>query len=69
MPTPMLDARKMTRGRDGAGVGRKDKLTVQRLFVHPTAPSIALHKPHPGNMARTYVVEDVVRVLSEEGLL
>jgi HicA toxin of bacterial toxin-antitoxin, len=41
----------------------------RRRFVHPTAPIIALHKPHPGNVVKRYVVEDVIRVLTEEGLL
>lgn len=41
----------------------------RRRFVHPTAPVIALHKPHPGNVVKAYVVEEVLRVLTEEGLL
>lgn len=41
----------------------------RRRFVHPTAPVIALHKPHPGNIMKMYVIEDVLRVLTEEGLI
>jgi hypothetical protein len=41
----------------------------RRRFIHPTAPVIALHKPHPGNIVRMYVVDDVLRVLREEGLI
>ena len=41
----------------------------RRRFVHPTAPVIALHKPHPGNIVRMYVIDDVLRVLREEGLV
>lgn len=41
----------------------------RRRFVHDTAPIMALHKPHPGNIIRMYVVEDVLRVLTEEGLI
>ena len=41
----------------------------RRRFVHPTAPVIALHKPHPGNIVKMYVIGDVLRVLSEEGLI
>jgi hypothetical protein len=40
----------------------------RRRFVHSTAPAIALHKPHPGNVVKIYVIDDVLRVLIEEGL-
>jgi predicted RNA binding protein YcfA (HicA-like mRNA interferase family) len=41
----------------------------RRRFVHPTAPVITLHKPHPGNIVKMYVIKEVLRVLTEEGLL
>lgn len=41
----------------------------RRRFVHESAPVIALHKPHPGNIVKAYVIEDVLRVLTEEGLI
>ena len=41
----------------------------RRRFVHPTAPVIALHKPHPGSIVRMYVVDELLRVLNEEGLI
>lgn len=41
----------------------------RRRFLHPTAPVIALHKPHPGNIVKMYVVDDVLRMLIEEGLI
>ena len=41
----------------------------RRRFVHATAPIIALHKPHPDNIVKMYVIEDVLRVLTEEGLI
>jgi hypothetical protein len=41
----------------------------RRRFVHPTAAVIALHKPHPGNIVKMYVIDDVLRVLTEEGLV
>jgi hypothetical protein len=41
----------------------------RRRFVHPSAPLIALHKPHPGNIVKMYVIDDVLRVLTEEGLI
>lgn len=41
----------------------------RRRFVHPSAPVIALHKPHPGSILKLYAVDQVIRVLSEEGLI
>ena len=40
----------------------------RRRFVHPTAPVIVLHKPHPGNIVKTYVIDEVLDLLTEEGL-
>jgi len=41
----------------------------RRRFVHPSAPMIALHKPHPGSILKTYMVDYVLTVLMEEGLI
>ena len=41
----------------------------RRRFVHATAPTMALHKPHPGNIVKMYVIDDMLRVLTEEGLI
>ena len=41
----------------------------RRRFLHPTAPTIALHKPHPGSIVKTYVIDQVARILTEEGLI
>ena len=41
----------------------------RRRFIHETAPTVALHKPHPGNIVKMYVIDDVIRLLSEEGLI
>ncbi len=41
----------------------------RRRFLHPTAPLIALHKPHPGNIVKMYVIDNVIEILIEEGLL
>lgn len=41
----------------------------RRRFVHDTAPAIVLHKPHPGTIVKLYVIDDVLRVLAEEGLI
>ena len=41
----------------------------RRRFVHPTAPVITLHKPHPGNIVKMYVIDEVLRTLTDEGLV
>jgi hypothetical protein len=41
----------------------------RRRYIHDTAPTIALHKPHPNPIVKSYVIEDVVRLLTEEGLI
>ena len=41
----------------------------RRRFIHETAPTIALHKPHPGNIVKMYVIDDVLRILTEENLI
>ena len=40
----------------------------RRRFVHPDVPAISLHKPHPGNIVKRYVIDDVLRLLTEERL-
>lgn len=41
----------------------------RRRFVRITVPTIALHKPHRGNIVEMYVIEDLLQVLTEEGLV
>ncbi len=41
----------------------------RRRFIHPTAPTIALHKPHPGNIVKFYVMDELLHLLTEEGLI
>lgn len=41
----------------------------RRRFIHEMAPTIALHKPHPGNIVKMYVIDDVLRILTEEDLI
>lgn len=41
----------------------------RRRFIHPHAPSILLHKPHPANIVKSYVIDEVLRLLTEEGLI
>ena len=41
----------------------------RRSFVHPNAPAIALHRPHPDNTVKMYVIDELLRVLGEESLI
>lgn len=41
----------------------------RRRFVHPTAPAVSLHRPHPGNVVKMYVIDEVLRLLTEEDLI
>jgi hypothetical protein len=41
----------------------------RRRFIHETAPTIALHKPHPGSIVKMYVIDDVLGILTEEDLI
>ena len=41
----------------------------RRKFVHEIAPVIALHKPHPGEILKTYQVDQVLETLEKAGLL
>lgn len=55
-----LDYREAAAGKTGGS---------RRRFIHATAPTIALHKPHPGNIVKMYVIEELVRMLTEEDLI
>jgi len=37
----------------------------RRRFVHATGPVVALHKPHPGNIVKMYVIDELSSVLAE----
>ncbi len=41
----------------------------RRRVVDATAPIIGLRKPNPGNIVKMYVIDDLLRVLTEEGLI
>lgn len=41
----------------------------RRRFVHVSAAAITLHKPHPQNSLKHYVIDQVLDVLRQEGLL
>ena len=56
-------------GRLGYAEAKTGRTGGSRRFIHPTAPMITLHKPHPGSIVRMYVIDDLLRLLSEEGLI
>lgn len=41
----------------------------RRRFLHPMAPTISLHKPHPGNIVKRYVINDVLEILKRERMI
>ncbi len=41
----------------------------RRRFVHPIAATITLHKPHPDNIIKMYVIDDVLNILKQEELI
>jgi len=41
----------------------------RRRFVHPTAPTITLHKPHPGHIVKMYVINDILELLRREEMI
>ncbi|MFN3461524.1 MAG: type II toxin-antitoxin system HicA family toxin [Oceanibaculum sp.] len=41
----------------------------RRRFQHKTAPALLLHKPHPGNIVKLYVIDEIIQTLGEAGLI
>ena len=41
----------------------------RRRFVHPDAPTISLHEPHPNRIVKWYVIDELLRLLTEEKLI
>jgi len=38
-------------------------------FIHPTAPAITLHRPHPGRIIKMYIINDILDLLIREGII
>lgn len=41
----------------------------RRRFVHYKAPPVNLHKPHPKNIVKSYVIRELIEFLEHEGLI
>ena len=41
----------------------------RRHFIHPDPPAISLHEPHPGRIVKKYVIDDILRLLTDEELI
>ncbi len=41
----------------------------RRRFIHSSAATIALHKPHPQNTLKKYAIDQVIEQLQQEGLI
>ena len=57
-----------------AGVGYTQVQTgkaggSRRRFVHPNAPVMTLHEPHPRTILTAYQVRQILELLEREGLL
>lgn len=57
------------------GLGYEEKKTgktagSQKSFFHPQTKSIIrLHKPHPSPILKTYIIIDIIQILTKEGYL
>ena len=38
-------------------------------FTHDSGSIISLHRPHPGNVVKVYVIRNVLKVLQDEKLI
>ena len=41
----------------------------RRRFIDSNNVVITLHKPHPGNILKRYQIEQIIEILSAEGLI
>ena len=42
---------------------------TRRRFVHDSAATITLHKPHPQNILKRYTVDQVLDILKQEEMI
>jgi len=42
---------------------------MKRRFVHPTAATIILHKPHPRKYLKMYMIDDILEILKQEEMI
>ena len=41
----------------------------RRRFIHQTAPTITLHKPHPQNTLKMYAIDQILKLLQQEEMI
>ena len=41
----------------------------RRKFVHDSAPTIMLHKPHPKNLLKLYAIDQIIEILKNEDMI
>jgi hypothetical protein len=41
----------------------------RRKFTHTSAPTISLHKPHPGNILKMYQIDQILEILEKEKMI
>ena len=40
----------------------------RRRFIHDSASTITLHKPHPQNILKRYIIDQLLEVLQKENM-
>ena len=41
----------------------------RRRFIHPSAATIILHKPHPQNTLKRYAIDQITELLQQEDMI
>lgn len=41
----------------------------RRKFIHKSLPIIIAHKPHPQNIVKTYLINQIIDLLEQENLI
>jgi len=41
----------------------------RRKFIHESKPPIILHRPHPKNIIKSYIINEIVTLFRQENLL
>ena len=51
-------------------IDNKGRTSGSRIaFKQPGKSSILLHKPHPGNVLKSYQIRDLIEILERDGIL
>ena len=59
----------MVRLLEGYGYSEGNGRGSRKVFEADGLPRIRLHRPHPSNIVKRYVIDQVIEILEGEGLL